>query len=126
MPSTWREASPMWVSWMLIATFCALAGPGFFACQNAARSADDFIFFASLAIATVAFACGHYALVRHHPRMRRAVLVSIGVVALLLVAIPVGALIFVAVPRIPIALRPCRSSRLRNSNSLSTSRPQER
>jgi len=83
----------MQVSWMLIAAACALVAPGFFACQNASPSADDFTFFALLAAATVAFACGHYALVRHHPPLRRAVLVSIGVFALLLVAIPVGVVI---------------------------------
>jgi hypothetical protein len=78
---------------MLLAAVCALAAPGFFACQNPARSADDFTFFALLAVATAGFALAHYALVRHCSPVRRTVLVLIGVVTLLLVAIPVGAVI---------------------------------
>jgi hypothetical protein len=93
MPSALRQGFFMQLFWMLLAAFGALAGPGFFACQNASRSADDFTFFAFLAGATVAFACAHYALVRQRSPVRRAVLVAIGVIALLIVAIPVGAVI---------------------------------
>ena len=78
---------------MLLAAGFALAAPGFFACQNAARAADDFTFFALLASATAAFAWLHYGLVRHGSPVRRSVLVLIGAIVLLLVAIPVGAVI---------------------------------
>jgi hypothetical protein len=78
---------------MLLAAVFALAAPGFFACQNAARAADDFTFFALLGIATAAFAWLHYGLVRHCSPLRRSVLVLIGAIVLLLVAIPAGAVI---------------------------------
>jgi peptidoglycan/LPS O-acetylase OafA/YrhL len=93
MTGAWSEGSVLKVSWMLLAAFCAAAAPGFFACQNAARSADDFTFFAVLALATVSFAGGHYALLRRSSPVRRIVFVLIGTVGLLLVAIPVAAVI---------------------------------
>src|SRR5262245_19523679 len=93
MAGAWREGSLLKVSWMLLAALCAAAAPGFLACQNSARSADDFTFFAVLALATAAFACGHYALVRRSSPVKRVVFVLIGTVALLLVAIPVAAVI---------------------------------
>jgi hypothetical protein len=78
---------------MLFAALCAVAAPGFFACQNPSRTADDFTFFTLLILATAAFACAHYFLVRQSSPVRRTVLVSTGVMSLLLVAIPVGAVI---------------------------------
>ena len=77
---------------VLVACF-ALAAPGFFACENAARAADDSTFFGLLAIAAAAFAWLLYGLVQHHSPVRRAVLIVAGVLSLLIVAIPVGAVV---------------------------------
>ena len=77
---------------VLVACF-AVAAPGFFACQNPAGAADDFTFFALLAIAAAAFAWLLHGLVRHHSPARRLMHALAGVALLLIVAIPVGAVI---------------------------------
>ena len=83
--------TPWRIVGMLIAAFFASTAPGFFACKNTARVADDFTFFALLAVATAVFAGLQYGLVRHRPPLRRSMLVLIGAGLMLLIAIPVGA-----------------------------------
>ena len=85
--------TPWRILGMVLVACIALAAPGFFACQNAARAADDFTFFGILALACAAFAWLLYGLVRHHSPVRRSVLTLAGVVLLLIVAIPVGAVV---------------------------------
>jgi hypothetical protein len=78
---------------MPLAALFVVTASGFFACQNAERSADDVTFFGLLAVATIVFAGALYVLLQRLSPVKRVVLVLLAVIALIVVAIPVGAII---------------------------------